>query len=203
MNERGFLDYYTLPGLRELAFLVPPMNLWRIKAIRAILQALNIPPADPVLEIACASGILTRKLARRLPNSRVLAIDISPEMIRAARRATREPNIDYRVADFFELEGQYPLVLGMHILHMLPIEPFVDKLRDVVLPGGRVVLSFTCANPVTRLYRRFYRLSRGEEVHLSGPESVLQIFRDRGFVPTLSSIDLLEGSRLLQAVYHG
>jgi 2-polyprenyl-3-methyl-5-hydroxy-6-metoxy-1,4-benzoquinol methylase len=203
MNPQGFLDYYALPGLRELAFLVPPMNLWRIKAIRAILRALDEPRVDSVLEIACATGILTRKLARRLPHSRVLAIDISEEMIRAAVKAPREPNIDYRALDFFDLEGRYPLVLGMHILHMLPLVPFVDKLRSVVLPGGRVVLSFTCSNPVTRAYRWFYRLSRGEEVHLSRPESVLQVFRDRGFVPSLSSIDAFEGSRLLRAVYHG
>ncbi len=203
MKTRGILDYYALPGLRELAFLVPPMNLWRMKAIRAILHALDDYRASSVLEVACASGVLTRRLARKLPQARILAIDVSEAMVRAARKSSRGANVEYQAVDFFDLGGRYSLVLGMHILHMLPLEPFVDKLAQLVVPGGETLQSFTCVNWVTRAYRRFYRFSVGEEVHLTRPETVLGVFRDRGFHPTISCIDYWENSWLLRAVNRG
>ena len=199
-----FINYYSLPRLRELAFLLPPMNLWRIRAIRAILNAMNgWEEPDTVLEIACASGVLTRKLARKLPHSKIIGIDISMEMVYAARKATREPNVSYRTIDFFKLEEQYPLVLGMHILHMLPLRPFVKKLREVTSPEGKVILSFTGPNAITKMYRRFYRIFQGDEVYLEDPDSVLRAFREAGFAPSLSPIDYLEGSMLLTAVKRG
>jgi cyclopropane fatty-acyl-phospholipid synthase-like methyltransferase len=199
MNQRGILDYYARPGLRELAFLVPPLNLWRIRAIRAILSALRTDETGPILEIACASGVLTRRLARKFPGTPIQAIDISEPMIRSARAATHEPNVTYRAVDLFDLRESYPLVLGMHILHMVPLDPFVDKLREIVPPGGRTVQSFTCVNPLTRLYRRFYRVSRGEDVHLARPESIVALFGERGFDTSLQSIDYWENSWLLRA----
>jgi 2-polyprenyl-3-methyl-5-hydroxy-6-metoxy-1,4-benzoquinol methylase len=200
MSDRGRFDYYAAPFWRELAFLFPPMNLWRRKAIRAILEAVPDPGDGEILEIACATGALTRRLARRFPKARILAVDLSLEMIRAAERSGRDPNVEYRTADLFDLEGRYPLVVGMHILHMLPLEAFAEKLGRMVSKGGRTVQSFTSQNAVTRTYRRFYRFSRGDEVHLTDPGTVLEVLKSAGFRAELRPIDPFEGSWLIQGV---
>ncbi|MFW5828480.1 MAG: class I SAM-dependent methyltransferase, partial [Alkalispirochaeta sp.] len=43
-----------------------------------------------ILDVACGTGDLTLELARRLPDARIVGMDLTPEMIhRARRRAAR------------------------------------------------------------------------------------------------------------------
>src|SRR5688572_9869476 len=55
-----------------------------------------------VLEIGCGTGTFARRLAERCEH--VLALDLSPEMIRIARdRSAQFPNIDFQLADVCDL----------------------------------------------------------------------------------------------------
>jgi len=55
-----------------------------------VLREMSLLPTDNVLDVGCGSGWLTRRLARMLPEGRVVGMDVSDEMIRLARRANRE-----------------------------------------------------------------------------------------------------------------
>src|SRR5258706_1243181 len=59
----------------------------------------RLPPhCNEVLEIGCGTGAFARRLAQRSQN--VLALDLSPEMIRIARqRSTQFSNIEFQLAD--------------------------------------------------------------------------------------------------------
>ncbi len=101
-----------------------------------------------VLEIGCGTGTFSRLLARRA--ERVLAIDLSPQMIRLARERSRlYPNIDFVRGDVMTQhlpDNEFDCVATLTTIHHLPAEPLLRKIREALKPGG----TFVCLD----LYRR-------------------------------------------------
>lgn len=101
-----------------------------------------------VLEIGCGTGSFARLLAERA--ERVLAIDLSPQMIRLARERSRShANIDFVEGDVMARqfsEGQFDCIATLTTLHHMPIEAALTKVRKALKPGG----VFVCLD----LYRR-------------------------------------------------
>ncbi|HEX5727400.1 MAG TPA: class I SAM-dependent methyltransferase, partial [Longimicrobiaceae bacterium] len=94
------------------------------------------------LEVGCGTGELTARLAER--SARVLAIDLSPEMIRVARsRSAGRSNVGYLVADAagwsFPRE-RFDCIVSVATLHHLPLQPTLRKLREALRPGGTLVI---------------------------------------------------------------
>jgi len=53
-----------------------------------VLEKMQLAPTDNVLDIGCGAGWLSRRLAKLVPEGRVVGMDISDEMIRHARRSS-------------------------------------------------------------------------------------------------------------------
>ena len=51
-----------------------------------VLDLMQLAPDDNVLDLGCGGGWLARLLAERVPEGRVVGVDISDEMVRRARR---------------------------------------------------------------------------------------------------------------------
>ncbi|HKG14629.1 MAG TPA: class I SAM-dependent methyltransferase [Pyrinomonadaceae bacterium] len=100
------------------------------------------------LEIGCGTGGFARLLAGRA--ERVLAIDLSPQMIRLARERSRPyANIDFVEGDAMARqfpEGRFDCVATLTTLHHMPFEAALTKVRNILKPGG----TFVCLD----LYRR-------------------------------------------------
>jgi SAM-dependent methyltransferase len=101
-----------------------------------------------VLEIGCGTGSFSRLLAGRA--ERVLAIDLSPQMIRLAREHSGlYPNIDFVVDDAATrqfADNQFDCIATLTTLHHLPPEIILRKISKALKPGG----VFVCLD----LYRR-------------------------------------------------
>jgi SAM-dependent methyltransferase len=97
-----------------------------------------IPPCQAALEIGCGAGAFSRLLARRADH--VLALDLSPQMIRLAQERSKAfPNIDFQVADFSArpLPAEtYDCVATIATLHHLPLGASLSKLRQTLKAGG-------------------------------------------------------------------
>src|ERR1700731_3447341 len=52
------------------------------------LELMQIASTDNILDVGCGAGWLSRILAQRVPEGRVVGMDISDEMIHHARRAS-------------------------------------------------------------------------------------------------------------------
>ena len=106
-----------------------------------LLRHLPERPGE-ALEVGCGSGEFSRLLAERC--ERVLAVDLSPRMIEAARtRSEGHPNVEYLVADAasWELPSErFDCVASIATLHHLPLAPMLVKMRDALKPGGTLVL---------------------------------------------------------------
>jgi SAM-dependent methyltransferase len=92
----------------------------------------------PVLEIGCGSGELTAALATRAEH--VLGLDLSPEMLAAARERCRDlANVDLVQADALAHplpRDHFDLVVSIATLHHLPLPPMLARARDALRPGG-------------------------------------------------------------------
>jgi ubiquinone/menaquinone biosynthesis C-methylase UbiE len=103
----------------------------------------HIPsPCQNGLEIGCGTGAFSRLLAER--SDKVLALDLSPEMIRIAREHSKQfSNIDFQVADVtsreFPAEG-FDCIVTIATLHHLPMTEMLLKLKAALKVGGRLLV---------------------------------------------------------------
>lgn len=109
----------------------------------------NLPPhCRKTLEIGCGTGAFARLLARR--SERVLALDLSPEMIRiASARSEKFTNIDFQVADVMSRElplEQFDCIATIATLHHMPLAEMLSKIKDALKAGG-VLLALDLFQP--------------------------------------------------------
>lgn len=90
------------------------------------------------LEIGCGTGEFSRLLAQR--SGRVLAIDLSPQMIRlAAERSQAYRNIEFVSADVMAVpfsDEQFDCIATISTMHHLPAETLLRKIKKILKPGG-------------------------------------------------------------------
>ncbi|HEX9935855.1 MAG TPA: class I SAM-dependent methyltransferase [Longimicrobium sp.] len=106
-------------------------------------------PCDTALEIGCGTGELARRLAGRAGH--VLAVDLSPEMIRIAlERSAGHPNVEYRVADVtawpFAPEG-FDCIATVATLHHLPAAQLLRNMKESLRPGGVLLVQDVLDRP--------------------------------------------------------
>jgi ubiquinone/menaquinone biosynthesis C-methylase UbiE len=163
------------------------------------------------LDIGCGTGAFSRLLARR--TDRVLALDLSPQMIRIAReRSEQYPNIDFQVADAMTWEfpaEQFDCVASIATLHHLPIEETLLKMREALKINGTLiildlfqaeglsdVLTSTLAVPAHIILRLI------KTCHLREPREVREAWAEHGrsdSYPALSQIRQVCASVLPEA----
>ena len=99
----------------------------------------RVPPnCEEALEIGCGTGAFAQLLAQR--SQRVLALDLSPEMIRLAReRSAHLSNIEFQIADvmLYDLPPEgFDCIASIATLHHLPRPEILLKMKAALKPGG-------------------------------------------------------------------
>jgi SAM-dependent methyltransferase len=97
------------------------------------------------LEVGCGTGAFARLLAQSA--DRVLALDLSPEMVRVARgRSARCPNIAFEVADVTSRPlptdrfDAIATLATLATLHHLPCRAMLSGLSASLAPGGTLIV---------------------------------------------------------------
>ena len=104
------------------------------------------------LDVGCGAGLLAEPLARL--GAEVTGLDATPEVIAVAREhaAAMGLEIDYRLGDVQELQGQYDLITCMEVIeHVADAAAFVKALAKRLAPGGLLVMSTPNATSWSRL----------------------------------------------------
>lgn len=94
------------------------------------------------LEIGCGTGTFTRLLASR--SQSVVAVDLSPQMIRLAeQQSVDHSNIEYVLGDVVGLslptEG-YDCIVSLATLHHLPLHQMLAKMKAALRPDGTLII---------------------------------------------------------------
>ena len=76
-----------------------------------LLKLVDIRHGLRVVDLGCGTGELTRRLADSLPDSTVLGLDSSPQMLERAQAHVR-PGLRFEAGDLAELEGEWDLIFS-------------------------------------------------------------------------------------------
>lgn len=94
------------------------------------------------LEIGCGTGTFARLLGQH--SQHVLALDLSPEMVRIAQERSADfPNVEYRVEDVLEWPfptGGFDCIASIATLHHLPLEVMLAKMKLALKSGGILLI---------------------------------------------------------------
>lgn len=97
---------------------------------------------ENALEIGCGTGAFARELAKRC--KRVVAIDMSEEMIRVARKsAAGIENVEFELADAMAREfpqAQFDFVCSIATLHHLEQSKLLVKMKGALKANGVLVV---------------------------------------------------------------
>lgn len=107
---------------------------------------LRLTDGAPVLELACGTGIVTRRLRERFPSAKITATDLNDAMLAyAARKFRPEDNVEWRQADMTALpfaDESFDAVLCQFGLMFVPDKAAaVREARRVLRPGGTFLFS--------------------------------------------------------------
>ena len=105
-----------------------------------------------VLELACGTGLFTRRLAPCAAH--VTAVDASPEVIAINRDRVAAANVDYVQADVFAFEPdtRYDLVFMSFWLSHVPharFDAFFAMVRRALAPGGFAYIVDSAHDPTS------------------------------------------------------
>jgi trans-aconitate 2-methyltransferase len=114
---------------------------------RELRQSLDLQGTQSILDVGCGDGKITADFAATVPQSRVVGVDSSPQMIAYAIRtytAAQYPNLLFACTDARSLnfEHEFDLVFSNATLHWVDNhKAFLEGASQALRRGGRLVIS--------------------------------------------------------------
>jgi SAM-dependent methyltransferase len=148
------------------------------------LGLLQIEPTDNILDVGCGAGWLSRILADRVPQGRVVGMDISDEMIHRARQASvANENLVFVVGGVDEIPWEanfFTRVISVESSYYWP-DPAkgIREIYRVLAEGGSawILINYYRDNPYSHQW--------GEKLAvptlLLSADEWKKLFRDAGF----------------------
>ena len=159
-NEIAHGRYLAAHGATELWGWGTPAGERRATRRAALIaEGSRLGPETRALEVGCGTGLFTGLFAES--GARIIAVDISEELLEQARARTypgdRVAFLEARFEDCHE-RGPFDAIVGSSVLHHLDIEPALRRMYELLVPGGRICFAEpNYLNPQVFIERRFRR----------------------------------------------
>ena len=149
-----------------------------------MLDLMGLEPTDNVLDMGCGAGWLSRLIAARVPEGRVVGMDISDEMVHRARRAHVElAYVLFVVGGVDEVPWEdnfFDRVVSVESAYYWP-DPArgLRQIFRVLREGGSawVLINYYRDNPYCHQWGQVFALP----THLLAAEEWAALFREAGF----------------------
>src|SRR5215813_15257968 len=111
-----------------------------------VLASLDLEGAERVLDIGCGDGKITAEIAARVPQSEVVGVDASRDMIAFASShfgPTVRPNLRFEVADarVLPFQNEFNRIVSFNALHWIPEQDeALRSIRSAVTDDGQALL---------------------------------------------------------------
>jgi arsenite methyltransferase len=150
-----------------------------------VLPLMDLKPNDRVLDVGCGSGWLCRRIARLVPEGRVVGIDIAPEMVRRAREASRKyANLNFMegAADSIPCGGgSFSKIISVESAYYWP-EPAASVREMSRVLGGRgsawTLINYYVENPHAHQWGPIVNVP----AHLLSTDEWMAFYRGAGFM---------------------
>lgn len=122
-----------------------PAQYHKFQAERAapfedLVRLIEVRPGLRVVDLGCGTGELTRRLADLLPDSDVLGIDNSPEMLTRAEALAR-PGLRFERQSIEAVEGEWDLVFSHAALQWVDDhDALIPRVFRLLAPGGQLAV---------------------------------------------------------------
>ncbi len=121
-----------------------PLGPWTRSLQRKVIFIMRPQPDDAILDVGCGTGATLRMLLRRRHRGKLVGVDLSPQMLRKARRKLGL-NADVRLADAASLPFRtesFEAVMSTEAFHHFP-EPgkAVQEMARVLKRSGRLYIA--------------------------------------------------------------
>ncbi len=142
---RAFTDADVSGGSEELAAYLDAVAGELAEDKRASIEAMGVQPGDAGLDVGCGIGDEVRLIAERVgPSGRAVGVDISEDLLAAAReRTSGGAAAEFVAADAHSLPfaaGEFAAARVERALqHVADPAGVIAEMARVVRPGGRVV----------------------------------------------------------------
>ena len=150
-----------------------------------VLEKMRLAATDNVLDVGCGSGWLARRLAKRVPEGRVVGMDVSDEMIRVARRTSLDfENILYATGEVGGIPWEanfFNHAISVESAYYWP-EPAagIHEIFRVLRPGGAawILINYYRDNLHCHQWGQLLAVA----THLLLAEEWAELFRAAGFL---------------------
>ena len=138
----------------QLAFtLLIPLRNWALSP-QQIVQRLHLAPHHRILEVGCGAGYFSPTLAQSVPQGRLVAADIQPEMLAYTEKRLRRrhiENVDYYLCDgaHFDFPDQsFDRIVLITVLGEVSNQTeYLTEFRRLLRPDGLLSVSETAGDP--------------------------------------------------------
>ncbi len=105
-----------------------------------LLALVNVRSGLHVVDLGCGTGELTARLADYLPDSVVVGIDNSPQMLERASQYER-PNLRFELACIEDLDREWDLIFSHAAIHWVEDHKrLIPQLLSYLRPGGQLAV---------------------------------------------------------------
>ena len=101
-----------------------------------------LPNGDSFLDLACGTGILTRKIAKKFPNGSVVGIDITLSYLKMAKKKSlSEKNVSYlhQDAETLNLSKKFDCITASYLPKYCNPTILVEKCIRHLKPCGKII----------------------------------------------------------------
>jgi ubiquinone/menaquinone biosynthesis C-methylase UbiE len=155
-EKRTFAESATAAAVQatraEYEALAPAYDRrWRAylaASLAKVSGALRLRGDERVLDVACGTGELERRLLSAQPRLRITALDLTPAMLRQAKQKLPTADVGWVQAEASRIpsaDARFDVVVCANSFHYFP-RP-LDSLREMrrcLVPGGLLVLADWC-----------------------------------------------------------
>jgi demethylmenaquinone methyltransferase/2-methoxy-6-polyprenyl-1,4-benzoquinol methylase len=105
----------------------------------------RVPPSRDVLDLACGTGIVTCKLARRYPDARIVGVDLTEDFLQMARQKAARQHLNaefvHANAETVPLQPEaFDCIVSSYLPKYVEAGRLLDNVFPALRPGGVIVL---------------------------------------------------------------
>ncbi len=118
-------------------------------SLGAALEMMRLTGKERILDVACGTGELERRILEHFPHQPICGVDVSQHMLNLAQaKLAQYPHLEFKQADSRHLpqdRGSFDLVVTCSAFHyMREPEKVLAEISRVLVPGGRFIIVDWC-----------------------------------------------------------